>query len=249
MRTAWDYTTLAKAYLKRPDYAKQAISRIVEIANMNEGDKVCDVGAGVAHLTLMLAKAGLAVTSIEPNDEMRKYGENRTHEYANVSWYEGVAEKTGQESNEFGLVTFGSSFNVCHRMKALAEVGRIAVKNGWFAALWNHRDLSNPVQLEIESIIARNIDGYQYGTRREQQNDIIRESGLFKEAIQFSEDILHRQSVEQVIEAWRSHATLNRQAGDSFNTIISSIASYLNSLGVSEITVPYTTNVWMAQLK
>lgn len=61
MKTEWDYTNLADAYLKRPDYAQEAIDKMLFIANVHDGDAVCDVGAGVAHLTLMLEAKGLDV--------------------------------------------------------------------------------------------------------------------------------------------------------------------------------------------
>lgn len=35
MKTEWDYTELAEAYLKRPDYAVEAIDRMLEIANVH----------------------------------------------------------------------------------------------------------------------------------------------------------------------------------------------------------------------
>ena len=124
MKTEWDYTELAKAYLKRPDYAVEAIDRMLEIANVHRGgteELVCDVGAGAAHLTLLLAKKGLTVHAVEPNDAMRANGVRRTADYDKVTWYEGVGEHTGQPSDTFRLVTFGSSFNVTNRQEALEE--------------------------------------------------------------------------------------------------------------------------------
>ena len=52
------------------------------------------------------------------------------------------------------------------RTKALKEVYRILKRKCWFAALWNHRDLENPIQMEIEKIIKSNIPNYDYGSRR-----------------------------------------------------------------------------------
>lgn len=249
MKTEWNYTGLATAYLKRPDYSQQAIDQMLEIAEVKPGDPVCDVGAGVAHLTLMLADKQLNVASVEPNDDMRTNGIKRTESYNNVEWFEGVGEDTGQPSNTFKLVTFGSSFNVCDRPKALEEVKRISQSKGWFACMWNHRNLSDPIQTKIESIIASNIEGYGYGTRREDQTEVIEQSGLFGEVKQFSGEIVHMQDIADVVEAWRSHATLERQAGDKFHQVVDQIEEYLNSLETSAIKVPYTTNIWMAQLK
>ena len=68
MKTEWDYTDLADAYLKRPDYSNDAIEKMFSIAGIKKGDKVCDVGAGAAHLTLELAEAQFNVCAVEPND-------------------------------------------------------------------------------------------------------------------------------------------------------------------------------------
>jgi ubiquinone/menaquinone biosynthesis C-methylase UbiE len=197
----------------------------------------------------MLADAGLAVNSVEPNDEMRKYGKIRTEAYTNVEWFEGVGEATGQEDNTFKLVSFGSSFNVCDRLPTLVEVDRIALSKAWFSAMWNHRSLNDPIQQKIEDIIKGQVPAYGYGVRREDQTDIIYQSGLFDEVLKFSGDVVHTQTIPEVVEAWYSHATLARQAGDKFSKVVSDIEDYLNSLDLPSIDVPYTTNVWMAQLK
>ena len=36
MKTEWDYTDLAEAYLKRPDYAQSAINKMFEISGIKE---------------------------------------------------------------------------------------------------------------------------------------------------------------------------------------------------------------------
>lgn len=62
-----------------------------------------------------------------------------------------------------------------------------------------------------------------------------------------SGSISHTQKLDDVVEAWRSHATLERQAGENFSKIVDEIEAYLKSSGLSAIDVPYTTNIWMAQ--
>ncbi len=249
MKTEWDYTNLADAYLKRPDYAQEAIDKILTIAGVKEGDKVCDVGAGVAHLTLMLAKKGLRVTAIEPNDAMRANGMKRTEMLENVVWYEGVGEHTGQEDDAFSLVTFGSSFNVCNRQEALQEAKRILVKDGWFTCMWNHRDLDDPIQKSIEEIIKGYIDDYSYGSRREDQTDVIKASGCFEDIQAFSGRVTHSVSTEDLVEAWKSHGTVERQAKNRFDAIVADIEKYIYGLNIEKIKVPYVTRVWMARVK
>jgi ubiquinone/menaquinone biosynthesis C-methylase UbiE len=248
MKTEWDYTQLADAYLKRPDYADAAINAMLAIANVKSGH-VCDVGAGVAHLTLKLAARKFDVAAVEPNDAMRANGIKRTAEFSSVSWFEGTGEQTGQPSQVFDLVTFGSSFNVTDRPRALAECKRILKPHGWFACMWNHRDLNDPIQSGIEDIIRVTIPSYGYGTRREDQKLVINESKLFGPVVHLDAGVIHSQSIEECVEAWRSHATLERQAGGSFAAIVANIESYLRGLGAPTVQIPYTTNIWIAQLR
>ena len=249
MKVEWDYTNLADAYLRRPDYAQEVIDRMDSIADIKKGDKACDVGAGVAHLTIMLAAKDYDVTAVEPNDAMRTNGIKRTENFNNVKWFEGGGEHTGQEANCFKLVTFGSSFNVCNRQEALEEAQRILVKDGWFACMWNHRNLDDPIQQSIEGIIKKYIPNYDYGTRREDQTEVIEESGRFDNIQAFSGKVIHSVKVEDVVEAWRSHGTLERQAKDKFKNVVDDIEDYINVLDVKEIKVLYVTRIWMARVK
>lgn len=247
MKTQWDYTELADAYLERPDYAPGALEELFQIAALAPGSRVCDIGAGVGHLTLPLAGRGYAVVAVEPNNAMRANGIRRTRDLPQVSWVEALGDQTGQPANSFDYVSFGSSFNVLDRQAALKETHRILKPGCWFACLWNHRDLDDPVQMEIERIIQGHVPDYGYGTRREDQTEVIRESGLFEDVRCVTGTIAHRQTVEQVVEAWRSHATLHRQAQAAFPDIIRDIDLYLRTLNRPEILVPYTTRAWTAR--
>lgn len=249
MKTEWDYTELAEAYLKRPDYAQSAINRMLEISGVRKGDSACDVGAGAAHLTLKLAEYGLNVCAVEPNDAMRANGIRRTSSFETVQWFEGVGEHTGMEENKFDLVTFGSSFNVCNRQEALAEARRILKRDGWFVCMWNHRDLEDPLQNEIENILKEKIVDYNYGTRREDQTEIINESGLFGKVSYVEGTVIHDILAEDFIEGWRSHGTVQRQSKDKFDAINEEIRKVVEAKGQEYIKVPYTTRIWMAQVR
>ena len=178
---------------------------------------------------------------------MREQGVKRTSDYPNVRWYEGTGEASGQPDSHFDLVTFGSSFNVVDRQAALREARRILVPRGWMACMWNHRDLDDPIQARIETIIKARVSGYDYGSRREDQTQFLENSGIFSDVRFVEGTVEHRQPVSDVVEAWRSHATLQRQAGEQFSKLVDEISDYLRDLGDSSISVPYTTRLWMAR--
>lgn len=249
MKTEWDYTSLADAYLKRPDYSEEAIEEMLKRCLIKENDLVCDIGAGTAHLTLMLAKRKLNVCAIEPNDAMRNNGICRTKNLENITWFEGVGEDTKQSDNKFDLVTFGSSFNVTDRKMALKESYRILNNQKYFACMWNHRDLNDPLQAEMEKIIKKYVPDYNYGTRHEDQTETILNSGLFENVEKIEGRVLFNQNILDWIEAWRSHATLQRQAGKNFKIIIDEMEKFLKELGKEDFIVPYTTRIWIAKSK
>lgn len=248
VKTDWDYSALADAYLARPGYAEFAVNELFEACLLSEVGDVCDVGAGTGHLTTLLAAQGHDVVAVEPNDRMRENGVRVTADYDNVRWVEGTGEATGMESSSFDLVTFGSSFNVCDQPAALGESARILRSSGWFACMWNHRVLEDPLQSEIESIIRTHVESYDYGTRRHDPTREIERSGLFGDVRHVAGLVTHTQTVQECVTAWRSHATLERQAGDRFGLIVAEIEEVLTEAsrgGVVE--VPYVTRIWFAR--
>lgn len=247
MKTNWDYSELAESYLKRPDYSQQAIDKMLAHMRLSSPAKVCDVGAGVAHLTLELLAKGFEVHAVEPNDNMRAFGQERTAAFPQATWYEGTGEQTGQPDETFDLVTFGSSFNVTDRQVALAETCRILKPHGWFACMWNHRDLTDPIQAKIEALIAERIPGYTYGSRREDQRDVIEASQRFVEVFETEGQVIHHQSRQDCLTAWASHATLQRQAQEKFPLILTAIGNLIADIDV--LAIPYTTRIWFAQKK
>jgi len=179
---------------------------------------------------------------------MRANGVKRTKELTNVRWHEGTGEQTGQPSRTFDVVTFGSSFNVCDRPAALKETARILMPRGWFACMWNHRQLDDPIQMRIEEIIKDRVSDYGYGSRREDQTAVINASGRFGAVVHLDSSVVHEQAIDECVEAWRSHATLHRQAGAAFGDVVARIEDYLLSLKTPTIQIPYSTNIWVARL-
>ena len=114
--------------------------------------------------------------------------------------------------------------------------------------MWNHRDLENSLQKKIEDIITSFIPDYNYGSRREDQKSIVTQSGLFQNVKYVEGGVVHTVSKKNYIDAWRSHATLERQAGDKLGDILSKIDYAINDVDNKDsIVVPYTTRIWFAQ--
>jgi SAM-dependent methyltransferase len=243
----WDYTKLAATYTLRPPYSPRAVDRIVAVRG-RPAPRVADIGAGNGHLTVDLLDRGCVVDAVEPNDAMREIGIERTKGGA-VTWHVGIGEDTGLPSDTYDLVTFGSSFATTDRQLALRETARILRRPGWFVCIWNHRDLDDPLQAEVEARIRARIPDYGYGARREDQAPVIEASGLFETPTVLREPILHRVPVSDWLAAWRSHGILESQAGSQFESILADIDRYVLSLGVDEVDIPYVTVGWIAAVR
>lgn len=242
----WDYSQLAAHYDKRADYNPIALDRLVDDIGLRPGSRIADIGAGTAKLAAPLARRKYIVDAVEPNDEMRHLGIANTHGLE-VVWHEGTGEATGLPDGSFDLVTFGSSFNVVDQAKSLVEVARILRPRGWMACMWNHRDLDDAIQAAVEATIGAAIANYRYGTRREDPTPVIEATRLFAPVRQIVERFAVDMRVADYVAAWRSHATLRRQAGNQFAAIIDQIQKRLG--GTSKLTVPYHTRLWYARLQ
>jgi SAM-dependent methyltransferase len=246
MRLAWDYTELAATYDRRPGYAPGAIDALFEVASLEPGRLVCDVGAGTGGSARPLLDRGVRVVAVEPNQAMRRRGVARTRGRDGIAWVAAVGEATGLATSCFDLVVFGSSLNVVARGAALDEAARLLRDEGWVACLFNHRRLDDPLQARIEALIRRRIVDYRHGSRREDHGEVLARSGLFARARAFEHGVVHTVDAAEWAEAWRSHATLARQAGRDLEEILAEIRTATLATGTS-VAVPYTTRLWMAQ--
>lgn len=246
-RVTWDYSKLAQSYRNRAPYCKDVISEIIGLAGLNHQSTVCDMGAGTGFLSREFDERNIKVNAIEPNDEMRRLGELECRQ--TIRWYKGTAEDSKQPDNSADMVSFGSSFNVVNRKLAMQEAERICRPGGWFLAVWNHRDLTDELQLEIEDCINRHIPSFSYGLRREDHSQYLKQQEMIVSVQSVKGGFIFRQSKEGVIDAWRSHATLQRQAGDLFSLILDEIAAIINKIPENFVETKFTTQSWLAQFR
>ena len=245
----WDYDLLAASYDERPDYAPNALQHVLDLTAIAPESTCCDVGAGTGRLTVWLLQAGHRVFAVEPSSEMRAIGQHKTAEYGDsVTWIESTAEANPLPDASCALVTFGSSLNVTERDRSLRETARILQPDGWFVCMWNHRDLEDPLQAEIENLIKREVPDYAYGTRRDDQTEAIEESGLFETPVFFERRFNAEVRVDSWLAAWRSHATLARQAGDKMPDILAGIEAVVRKRSSDVLSVAYVTRVWAARV-
>ncbi len=243
----WDYTKHAKFYEYRPNYAPTSIDMLLSIFGGRKC-RVADIGAGSGNLSIMLLERGCEVVAVEPNDAMREIGEQRT-QGQNIKWVRASGIDSTLEDGGFDWVTFGSSFNVMDREKALKEAHRLLKSSGYFSCMWNHRDLNDPIQKTAEDIISSFVPNYTRGTRREDQRPIIEShKELFDSIIYLEEDFYFDQSIENYINAWKSvknpYWDLDTTQGQE---LFAAIIEKMRQTLPQNLHIKYTTRCWSAK--
>lgn len=243
-----DYSKYAATYEHRADYAPQVLAAVLRVTGATPGDLTCDIGAGPGHMTIPLLEHGLEVHAVEPTPAMREVGVRRTARFTGVSWFDGVGERSGRPSSAYRLVTFGSSFDRTDQPAALRETARLLRPGGHFGCLWNHRDLTDPLQQDIEGLIHDRIPEYSYGLRRTDPSGVIAASGLFEDVVHLSGTVIHDVAATHWCDAWRAHVTLGEQAGDRIDEIVGEITELVRARCGDRVRVPYVTRAWVARV-
>ncbi|UFS72437.1 class I SAM-dependent methyltransferase [Geomonas sp. RF6] len=247
----WDYSLHAKYYEYRPNYNPRAIDLLAQyVGSTGSADfVVADLGAGTGNLTIMLLERGVSVVAVEPNDQMRGFGIERTAESSQVKWVKANGTETGIADATANWVTFGSSFNVMDRTLALKEAHRILKPGGYFSCMWNHRNLHDPIQEQAENIIVSFVPDYDRGVRREDQRPVLEEhEHLFGEILYLESDFVVPRTIDQYISAWRS--VKNKYwdfATEEGAALFGKITEAMRKELPAEFTIRYTTRAWTAQ--
>jgi hypothetical protein len=166
----------------------------------------------------------------------------------NCKWLGDSAEKISVSDNSISSVWFGSSFNLVDHPKVFAEFNRYSRPRAWITCLWNHRNLTDPLQKEIENILKLKIRDFDYGLRRKDPTLLMKDSGLLGGITKFETDFHVQVETKEWIKAWSSHATLRRQCKDEtqFQNILREISRSVQNF--DSLLIPYTTRAWTGQL-
>ena len=245
---AWDYSKLAWDYEQRAPYHADVAAWIMQEAQIAEGALIADVGSGTGRVARAFAALGCIVDAIEPCFEMAAVGKTLDKQQR-IRWHTTQAENTGLPDQIYSAVCFGSSLNVVRHESALTETARLLRTDGKLVVLYNHRDLNDPLQGEIEARIRTVIPGFSYGSRRQDPTSTIESGSKFRVCTHHELAFQHRTTRADFVAGFRAHATIARQAGDKFAEVLDAIeATVDNACGTHDvIEIPFVTRVWLAE--
>jgi SAM-dependent methyltransferase len=147
-RTATGFDAAAEDYRRaRPDYPERTVARLCRVLRVAPGRRILDLGAGTGMLTRHLLDRGAEVVAAEPVAGMRA-ALAEAHPPAMVVGARAEAVPLGDASVD--AVTVAQAFHWFDGPVALAEVHRVLRPGGWLAVLFNIRDLTDPLQAELD---------------------------------------------------------------------------------------------------
>jgi ubiquinone/menaquinone biosynthesis C-methylase UbiE len=249
-----DFTGLAGDYARfRPGYAPQVGTAILSYVGRElAGIDAVDIGAGTGIWTRSLAARGLrSVLAVEPNDDMRAQGIERSRD-TNIVWRKGSAEATGLPDFSADLVSMASSLHWADFDQACDEFHRILRPGGVFAALWNPRLIEvNPLLVEIEAQIALLKPGIERVSSgrsglTERLTDMLSAKPQFSEVLYLEGRHSVHQTPAQYLGVWRSVNDLQVQLGpELFERFLNFIENRI--AGVRSIETTYLTRAWVVR--
>jgi ubiquinone/menaquinone biosynthesis C-methylase UbiE len=143
----------------RPSYPPEVVELMRSEMNLSEDSVVADVGSGTGIFTKLLLETGCTVFGIEPNEPMRRAGEEFLKEFSNFKSFDGTSENMTLPDKSVDLITAAQAFHWFEREKAKAEFQRILKPSGYVALIWNERQLASTDFLrEYENLLL------EYGT-------------------------------------------------------------------------------------
>jgi SAM-dependent methyltransferase len=126
------FNRLAGDYRRRPGYPDALVERLLELAG-GPGARVADLGAGVGHLALPLARRGARVAAVEPARAMlaalAEAGER------GVEPVHAAAEETGLPGAAFDLVLLADAVQWVDPERCGREAARLLAPGGAIAVV------------------------------------------------------------------------------------------------------------------
>jgi ubiquinone/menaquinone biosynthesis C-methylase UbiE len=142
----------------RPSYPQEVISLLEDQCGLTPEVVVADIASGTGIFTRLLLEHGNRAIGIEPNEKMRKAGEEYLSRFPNFKSVNGTAENTPLEDCSVDLITCAQAAHWFDREKAMKEFRRILKPGRFLVLLWNDRHTGSAFAEKYENLVEK------YGT-------------------------------------------------------------------------------------
>jgi ubiquinone/menaquinone biosynthesis C-methylase UbiE len=150
-------------YVKyRPHYSPEVAQALQQACGLRPEHVIADVGCGTGMLAKIFLENGNRVIGVEPNQEMRRGGEDYLAGYPKFSMVEGSAEATTLDDRSIDFVAAGQAFHWFRPDETRLEFARVLKPGGWAVLVWHDRNVdSAPFLRAYEAFIRRHAIDYE----------------------------------------------------------------------------------------
>ncbi|MHB8556219.1 MAG: class I SAM-dependent methyltransferase [Candidatus Dormibacteria bacterium] len=170
----------------RPGYPEEVFDEVMAFADLEQGSRVLEVGAGTGKATVALVARGLEVTALEPSSEMAAVARRQLGGALGATVVEQDFESWDAIGASFDLVLAAQSWHWVAPAASYPKAARLLGPRGTLALVWNRPERrSDPVTIEIEEEYRQLVPDLVAGPPGERQIDRaleIERSGCFAQA-------------------------------------------------------------------
>lgn len=136
-KSTW-YDSVASAYDRtRPRYPAEILARMQEIADLQPGKFVLEIGAGVGIATVELAQLGAKIVCLEPSQAACAITRDKCAAYGNVEVVNTTFEEWELGTQKFDVLVAATSFHWITPEARYAKTAAALNDNGLLVLLWN----------------------------------------------------------------------------------------------------------------
>jgi SAM-dependent methyltransferase len=140
----------------RPGYPAALVDLLRAACGLQPHHQIADIGSGTGILSKLFLANGNRVLGIEPNQEMRRAGEEYLSQYDNFFSITGCSEATTLVDASVDFIAAAQAFHWFEPVATRREFLRILKPNGWVVILWNDRRISEtPFGRAYEDLLVR----------------------------------------------------------------------------------------------
>lgn len=234
----------------RPDYPAGIYDALEEVVGGLHHALVVDVGAGTGIASRQLLERGARVIALDVAQEMLR------HARASAPWPAcvlGDGSVLPLRSHSVQLVCFAQAWHWFDPLRAVAEVARVLVPGGCWAAWWNHASADGEAWFDAyQDLMEDACPGYRRRDRntgnRAWSVEPIAATGLFGEGHKVVVLWDRRVSCEQWLVEERSKSYVDALGPAARAGLLDGVSAIINSkFPDHEMVLPYRTHMWIAQ--
>jgi SAM-dependent methyltransferase len=244
------FSSRAADYIRyRPSYPTEALTVLRNECDLRPGHAIADVGSGTGFLSELFLKNGNRVYGIEPNEAMRKAGEEYLASYDSFVSIDASAEATTLENGTIDFVTAGQAFHWFEPAAARREFQRILKPAGWIVVMWNDRQMDSAFGNAYEELLVKY--GIDYARVRESYPEIHTMQEFFAGGTVSQRDVPNAQTLDWDGLAGRlrssSYAPLEGQP--NYAPMMTALEGLFRANQVSgQVRMEYSTHVYFGHL-